>query len=1332
MRWALLLLGLATATFLVPAAEPAAPGMVAAYAFEETSGTAALDSSGSGNAGTVSGPVSSALGRFGRALAFDGVNDLVNVADSASLDLTTGMTLEAWVKPEGVDWQTVLLKERPGGLAYALYSSTDTGVSSGEVRTSSSLETRGSSSLPFATWSHLATTYDGSTLRLYVNGNQVSGRAVSGPVEVGTGTLRIGGNLVWGEYFRGLIDEVRVYQRALSAAEIQTDMQTPVVPSGTDTQPPSAPGGPTAAVTGDDVQLSWSASSDDTGVTGYRVHRSATNGFTPDAGNLVATSPAASYLDVNRPTGTWYYRVIAIDAAGNASGPSPQGSATIGVDSQPPTAPGNLAANVTTDDVQLTWSASSDNVGVTGYRVWKADTPGFTPGGNTSTLVATLGGGTTSYLYANRPIGTSNYRIVALDAAGNASASSAEVAATVQGPNAAAPSAPGSLTATVTGDVVELDWIASSDDVGVDTYRIYRSTTPGFWPYTTGNWLSQVDGSITSYTDDVNQASGTFYYKVIAHDALFNFSPQSNQVTATLGADTTPPTVSINDACDGAVAHSEYFDVNVPVSDDHGPVNLRVLVDGVQVFTSGSFPVSGPGTHFEWNTRNSISNGLHVMTAIARDGAGNEATSAPCTWLIHNKVLTVPFASPADGAVVSGIVPVAVQPRADGLPTNGFPFNGVSISVDGIYVGGGSSPPFQYSWDTRTVANGVHTLLARMYWLDYSSPQATSTIQVTVNNTSEPTAPGNLTATVLSGDDVHLTWSPSTGGGANITSYRVYRDDSLIATRDAALPREHDDVNAPVGAHQYKVLAVDTAGTAGPPSPEAPAQIVPDTTPPTATLGGASCGTVNGYVPLRPTVSDDRGAVAVRVEVDGAIVFGPVTAFAAGPYTDLTTWWTFFWEIGATPPGLHAMTVHATDSAGNEDVSEPCMWRVGVLSVPITSPADGATVSGAVLVNALPLLDDQPAAATGNVSGVHFKIDGVDAKFASGPAYQYIWDTTAVANGVHTLKADLYWLDYGAPRASSTIQVTVNNTVPQPTGLTADVTQDDVHLAWSPAPAGSGVTGYRVHRSSTASFAPTDANRIATPATALYDDLNRPVGTWYYKVVAAAGASPSQPSAEVSATIVAPPVPSGLVAAYGFDEASGTAVTDSSGTGNAGTITGATRSASGRYGGALSFDGLNDLVSIADSNSLDLTTGMTLEAWVRPVAVTNWRTVLLKERPGGFSYALYAGTDTGRPGGFLDIGGERSTRGTAALPLNTWTHVAATYDGANLRFFVNGTQTGVLTSTGAIPATTGQLRIGGNSVWSEWFRGLIDEVRVYNRALTAVEIQADRDRPVTP
>ena len=209
--------------------------------------------------------------------------------------------------------------------------------------------------------------------------------------------------------------------------------------------------------------------------------------------------------------------------------------------------------------------------------------------------------------------------------------------------------------------------------------------------------------------------------------------------------------------------------------------------------------------------------------------------------------------------------------------------------------------------------------------------------------------------------------------------------------------------------------------------------------------------------------------------------------------------------------------------------------------------------------------------------------------------------------------------------------------------------------------------------------------------------------------------------------------PAGLVGAWGFDEASGPSAADASGRGNAGTIAGATRSASGRFGGALTFDGVNDLVTVPDAASLDLTTGMTLEAWVNPTALgTAWRTAMLKERGSGLAYALYAHDGAGHNAGYAFTGAERGVASPAALPLNAWTHVATTYDGTTLRQYVGGVQVASTAVSGALTVSTGALRFGGNNVWGEWFAGRLDELRVYNRALTAAEVAADVTRPVGP
>jgi hypothetical protein len=155
-------------------------------------------------------------------------------------------------------------------------------------------------------------------------------------------------------------------------------------------------------------------------------------------------------------------------------------------------------------------------------------------------------------------------------------------------------------------------------------------------------------------------------------------------------------------------------------------------------------------------------------------------------------------------------------------------------------------------------------------------------------------------------------------------------------------------------------------------------------------------------------------------------------------------------------------------------------------------------------------------------------------------------------------------------------------------------------------------------------------------------------------------------------------------------------------------------------------------VTVPDSNLLDLAPGMTLEAWVKPTTVSDWRTVLLKERPGQLAYALYAAGEGGRPMAEVSAGTQRDARGTAALAVGTWSHVAATYDKTTLRLYVNGTLVASTAVSGALVNSTGALRIGGNSIWGEYFGGLIDEVRVYERALSAAEINADKARAVVP
>ena len=303
------------------ATTPAAPsGLVAAYGFDEGSGTTVTDASGNGHTGTITNATWAATGKYGKALQFNGTNALVSIPDAASLHLSTGMTLEAWVNPSTVNaiWRDVIYK----GNDNFYLEATSTNASkpdAGMIAGGSYADAFGTAALTASTWSYLTETYDGSTLRLYVNGTQVASTAHTGAIATSTNPLQIGGDSLYGQDFAGLIDEVRVYNVALTAAQIQTDQATPVNTS--DTTPPTQPGTLTAtAVSGSEVDLSWGASTDNVGVTGYLVERCQGAGCSNFAQIATPPAPAPPTKTPASVASTSYsYRVRATDAAGNLS-----------------------------------------------------------------------------------------------------------------------------------------------------------------------------------------------------------------------------------------------------------------------------------------------------------------------------------------------------------------------------------------------------------------------------------------------------------------------------------------------------------------------------------------------------------------------------------------------------------------------------------------------------------------------------------------------------------------------------------------------------------------------------------------------------------------------------------------------------------------------------------------------------------------------------------------------------------------------------------------------------------------------------------------------------
>ena len=306
-------------------------GLVAAYGFGEGTGTSVTDASGNNNNGSLVGATWTTSGKYAGALSFNGTSQRVDIPNSASLQLSTAMTLEAWVNPATVSssWRDVI--EKGNDNYYLMGTSSHSSTPAGGVIVGAThAEAFGSAALATNTWTHLAATYDGATVKLYVGGNLVGTKAATGAIATSTSPLQIGGDSIYGQFFSGLIDEVRVYNTALSQAQIQTDMTTPIGSGGSsDTQSPSAPTNLSAtASTSSQVTLGWTGSTDNVGVTGYFVERCQGASCTNFA-QLPSSASGATFVDSGLSASTTYrYRVRAFDAAGNLSGYSNVASAT--------------------------------------------------------------------------------------------------------------------------------------------------------------------------------------------------------------------------------------------------------------------------------------------------------------------------------------------------------------------------------------------------------------------------------------------------------------------------------------------------------------------------------------------------------------------------------------------------------------------------------------------------------------------------------------------------------------------------------------------------------------------------------------------------------------------------------------------------------------------------------------------------------------------------------------------------------------------------------------------------------------------------------------------
>lgn len=564
-----------------------------------------------------------------------------------------------------------------------------------------------------------------------------------------------------------------------------------------DTQPPSTPAGfkqlvttPTAVV------LSWSPSTDNVGVVGYGVFQGTSR--------VAAVSDPTVALSGLACGSTYSYLVDAVDAAGNRSllGTAYVATSACG-DSNAPTAPSNLALTAKTQtSLLLGWTGSSDDVGVAGYRVLVGGVPRM----SVTQTNATLAGLECDKSYA---IGVDAY-----DAAGNRSAAadltagtdactSAPPAPPAPTPDTTPPSVPGALAVSnVTQTSLTLQWSASTDNVGVTAYDVYRNSS-----------------KVASVTSTNSSQSGlecgtTYQYEVVARDAAGNASQPARASAATAAcatptppppapsppADTTPPSQPTGLTVSGATRTSLSLTWS-PSSDNVAVTGYRTLVNGTPNGTSVQ-----PGA-----TVSGLTCGTgYTVEVEAYDAAGNRSTRASVVASTSACADTQPPSAPTNVVTTNRTatsIALTWNPSSDNVGVSGY----------GLYRGGTSAGT---SSTTNAVLAGLtcntnYTLAVDAY--DAAGNRSTQTAVMvsttTCADTTPPNAPTGLAASNVTATGLSLTWNASSDN-TGVTGYDVYRNGTKMTTVTSTSAGQTGLACAT--SYAFGVVARDAAGNSSP------------------------------------------------------------------------------------------------------------------------------------------------------------------------------------------------------------------------------------------------------------------------------------------------------------------------------------------------------------------------------------------------------------------------------------------------------------------------------------------------------------------------------------
>ena len=587
-----------------------APTPAAYWSFDaaDISGNLALDRSGNGLNATMLNTTAT-TGAVNQALSFNGGNSYLQ---ANGLNLTSSLTLAAWIKTSSIRTEAILskydtagtesgylLKTNPNGTIGMQFGGANQGAYGNRLADDVKPINDGK-------WHHIAVVITiGQTVAFYVDGAlsstlPIKTAAASNGAPFDMGTLPY---TFYGAFFSGSLDEVRVYTQVLTTADVAR--LAAGVTAAPDTTPPTV--SITAPAGGQSVQGTvnvTAAAADNVGVTSVQFKLDGAN-----LGSPVTTAPYQTSWNTAGLTGTHTLSAVASDAAGNTGTAAAVAVTIATADSTPPSI--SISAPCVGQSVQGTVTVSanaSDNVGVTRVQ-FLVDGQNL---GNPLTTAPYQVSWNTAGL-----TGTHTLSAVASDAAGN-TGTAPSISVTVSSVDTTPPSI--SISAPGTGQSVQGTVTVSanaSDNVGVTRVQFMVNGQNLGSPVTLAPF--QTSWNTTGLT-------GTQTLSAVAFDAAGN-SGTANAVTVTIAAsDSTPPSVSISAPSAGQSVQGTVT-VTASATDNVGVTRVQFFADGQNLGN----PVSTAPYQTSWNTTGLT--GTHMLSAVAYDAAGNSgmATAIPVT-----------------------------------------------------------------------------------------------------------------------------------------------------------------------------------------------------------------------------------------------------------------------------------------------------------------------------------------------------------------------------------------------------------------------------------------------------------------------------------------------------------------------------------------------------------------------------------------------------------------------------------------------------------------------------------------------------------------------------